>query len=143
MTTVGGCIRPRCCPRTGVGGGRKKLLQYARDAMLYDPQDGVGAVTGDLLTARYSLAATLLTNGTVLVAGGLGTNNEFFTNCEVFNPQTGGWQPTGSSPIPARIFAHFVGVRQSRRLVTAFLMAILARPIFMILCQEFGPPPEA
>jgi Galactose oxidase, central domain len=47
--------------------------------------------TGDLTTARYRHTATLLENGQVLVAGGLG-----LASTELYDPATGVWTPTGS-----------------------------------------------
>ena len=50
--------------------------------------------TGSLATARHSPNAVLLSNGTVLVAGGVG--DSFSTSAEVYNPATGTWKSTGS-----------------------------------------------
>jgi hypothetical protein len=49
--------------------------QFPRDrrvatAELYDPASGSWTATANLLPARFSHAATLLRNGTVLVSGG-------------------------------------------------------------------------
>jgi len=43
-------------------------------AELYDPASWTWTATGSLNFARYEHTATLLQNGMVLVAGGLGTN---------------------------------------------------------------------
>ena len=51
-------------------------------------------MNGPLHTARYSHTATLLTNGMVLVAGGIGAGN--LSSAELYNPTTGIWTATGS-----------------------------------------------
>src|ERR1019366_5899753 len=67
-------------------------------AELYDP--GVSSAaqgpdafipTGSLTSARYGHTATLLPNGQVFVAGG-GPST-----AELYNPATGGWDPTGGN----------------------------------------------
>jgi hypothetical protein len=45
-------------------------------AELYDPTTGTFSATGSLITGRMDATATLLTNGTVLIAGGLTTSGE-------------------------------------------------------------------
>ena len=68
-------------------------------AELYDP--GVSSAaqgpdafipTGSLTAARYGHTATLLPNGQVFVAGG------GYSTAELYNPATGGWDPTGGNP---------------------------------------------
>jgi N-acetylneuraminic acid mutarotase len=51
--------------------------------------------TGSLATARHSPNAILLSNGTVLVAGGVGSSG-FLTSAELYNPAAGAWKSTGS-----------------------------------------------
>ena len=51
--------------------------------------------TGSLDTARYFHTATLLPNGKVLVAGGLG-NSGSLTSAELYDPASGSWTATGS-----------------------------------------------
>jgi Ca2+-binding RTX toxin-like protein len=60
---------------------------------------GVWTATGPLLQARFDHSATLLPNGTVLVAGG--NNSLVFTlrltdTAETYDPRTGIWSSTGS-----------------------------------------------
>ncbi|HXX74682.1 MAG TPA: kelch repeat-containing protein [Nitrospiraceae bacterium] len=51
--------------------------------------------TNNLTSARGYHTATLLPNGTVLVAGGNGSNG-LLTSAEVYNPATGQWTATGN-----------------------------------------------
>jgi hypothetical protein len=54
------------------------------------------ALTGSLTTARYDHTATLLNNGMVLIAGGVGSNAGSLADAELYNPATGTFAPTGS-----------------------------------------------
>jgi N-acetylneuraminic acid mutarotase len=71
-------------------------------AEIYDPVAGTWTRTGSLITARESHTATLLHNGTVLVAGG--DNNVYaggfqlgvLASAEIYDPSTSTWTPTGA-----------------------------------------------
>jgi uncharacterized repeat protein (TIGR03803 family) len=66
-------------------------------AELYDPATGKWTMTGSLSCTREEHVATLLTNGQVLVAGGIANgNNDSFSSAEVYNPATGKWAVTYS-----------------------------------------------
>src|SRR5215217_2711562 len=52
--------------------------------------------TGNLGTARAYHTATLLGNGTVLVAGGIGSTGTSTSSAELYDPATGIWTATGS-----------------------------------------------
>jgi hypothetical protein len=54
-------------------------------AELYDPVTGTWSSTGSLATARYFHTATLLPNGHVLAAAGIGTGNTFLASAELFS----------------------------------------------------------
>ena len=73
-------------------------------AELYNPATGIWTPTGSLNAPRAFYTATLLTNGTVLVAGGAvsSTNNNDPTlaTAEIYDPATGVWTVTGSMGQP-------------------------------------------
>lgn len=94
-----------------VVGGDRGLNAVPRamvTAELYDPASGTWTATGSLLTGRYRHSATLLPNGTVLVAGGnVGSSAELGNGCclasaELYDPSTGTWTATGSM-VDARV----------------------------------------
>jgi len=63
---------------------------------LYDPRTGKWVATGSLIDPRSEpVAATLLSNGKVLVAGGW-TGSKALASCEVYDPATGAWAQTGT-----------------------------------------------
>src|SRR5207247_1423709 len=51
--------------------------------------------TGSLHDARYSHTATLLPNGKVLVAGGVGSTSGYLASAELYDPATGSWTASG------------------------------------------------
>ena len=53
---------------------------------IYNPTSQTFAVAGSLNTARYAHTATLLNNGTVLVAGGLDVNGNLLASTEIYDP---------------------------------------------------------
>jgi hypothetical protein len=64
------------------------------DSELYDPKSGQWTATGDLITARRRHSVTLLPDGRVLVAAGLGPDG-LLASAEVYDPLARTWAPTG------------------------------------------------
>src|SRR5208337_4900970 len=67
-------------------------------AELYDLVAGTWSSTGSMNDARYAHAATLLTNGTVLVSGGGGVGLTL-ADAEIYDPTTATWTLTGAPSV--------------------------------------------
>jgi hypothetical protein len=68
-----------------IGGQFGPFTATATSAVLYDPASG-SEILGPLKTARSDQTATLLANGSVLVAGGDDTNKKALASAELFQP---------------------------------------------------------
>jgi PKD repeat protein len=77
----------------GTGGGPLSTCE------LYSPATGLWTNTGPMKTARYSHTAVVLTNGFVLVAGGI-SNSVTLASSELYNPAAGTWTSTGNLNTP-------------------------------------------
>ena len=82
-----------------VGGDKAPDIQYLGllgTAELYDPATGTWSKTGSLNTPRDGFTATLLSNGEVLVAGGVDDSDAPLDTAEIYDPVKGTWRYTGS-----------------------------------------------
>src|SRR3954454_18110851 len=64
-------------------------------AEFYGPKTGAFSLTGDMTAARRHHTATLLADGTVLIAGGTGADS-----AELYDPSTGAFIVTGKMATP-------------------------------------------
>ncbi len=83
----------------GAGGGGKGLAS----AELYDPANGSWSPTGSMSTARSSHTATPVgdeisgsSERRVVVTGGTGSSGDALASAEIYDPQAGTWNGTGS-----------------------------------------------
>jgi hypothetical protein len=83
-----------------VGGfeGRDDSDSILKSAELYDTETGAWSVTGSLNASRIDHTATLLQNGKVLVAGGVGGEVADISanTAELYDPDTAKWSFTGN-----------------------------------------------
>ena len=81
----------------------QRLEQPLVETDVFDPSSQAWSFTGEISTPRDHVAATLLSNGSVLVAGGndgKGTDTSVLASAEVFDPATGQWSSAGSMAQP-------------------------------------------
>ena len=96
-------------------------------ADLYDPESGRWSSTAPLETARFEHSATLLANGSVLVAGGLDSGISPTASVEIYDPVAGEWTSVGS-PNVARSFHSANLLADGRVLVTGGFGATMEIP---------------
>jgi galactose oxidase-like protein len=65
-------------------------------ALVYDPSTGTFTATGNMTIARADVPATLLPDGTVLIAGSKGSYDITLASAEVYDPSTGTFAATGN-----------------------------------------------
>jgi Kelch motif protein len=69
-------------------------------AQLYDPATGTWTATGKMVVRPYNVAAVLLSDGRVLVAGGDLCDSCPIKSAELYDPQTDSWTATADMPEP-------------------------------------------
>jgi len=81
-----------------VGGyGGSGCGSFLSSTELYDPVAGTWAFTGSLSTTRDQHRLVLLSDGRVLVSGGLASDCTTYLNiAEIYDPNSGAWSATGS-----------------------------------------------
>ncbi len=84
-----------------IAGGAQDTTSGTRNlasAELYDPGTGQFGAIGSMTIARSKHTATLLTDGRVLIAGGVSNvgSSDGVASAEVYDPKTGTFGPTGS-----------------------------------------------
>jgi hypothetical protein len=72
------------------------LVLLAVTTRTYAPKTGSIASTSAPRAARFSHTATLLSDGRVLIAGGMERNGYWLDSAEIYNPETGHFSPTRS-----------------------------------------------
>ncbi len=65
------------------------------DTELFDPTTGIWTKTGAMTSPREDFASCALSDGRVLISGGIGGGG-FINSCEIYNTQSGTWSPTAN-----------------------------------------------
>jgi galactose oxidase-like protein len=70
-------------------------------AELYDPSTGASSATADMTMRRFGHTATLLGDGTVMIAGGYSSpfSSGLSPNAEIYDPDTGAFSRTGEMTV--------------------------------------------
>jgi hypothetical protein len=91
---------------------------FLSTAEIYDPVAGTfTSTTGGLATARASHTATLLADGTVLIAGGISTGNAFLSSAELYDPVAKTFTTVG--PMNAARYTHTATLLASGKVLIA------------------------
>jgi hypothetical protein len=69
-------------------------------AEIWDPTTGVWTLTGNMNWGHSGHTATLLADGTVLIAGGTDLNGSPLASAEIYDPATGSFRTTGDMTVP-------------------------------------------
>src|SRR5579862_4189681 len=77
------------------------LASYAHMAPVVAPIRSAGTIrsASSMLDPRSGHSATLLLDGTVLIAGGMRRNQDFYRSAEIFDPATNQFHRTGDMSI--------------------------------------------
>lgn len=82
--------------------GQPRQRTYLSSAMIYNPRVGVWRDTQPMQEPRAGFAMTLLSDGRVLVTGGVSKSGGELTACEVYDPENETWQSIKPMEVPRR-----------------------------------------
>lgn len=105
--------------RVLIVGGRDRFTfptQTIAIAEIYDPATGTFTEAATMIQPRFAHAATLLSNGQVLIAGGLDASFARVALAEIYDPATNRFTPAGSLNTP-RGLPYIAALSDGRALV--------------------------
>lgn len=98
--------------------------------------DPTWTATGGMVTTRQQHAATVLSNGRVLVTGGKNDTSAALASAEVFVPSTGTWSAT-SGPLAAARKQHTAVLLQSGKVLVSGGVGATGQPLAS--CELYDP----
>ena len=124
-------------PMKGAAAGESTDMELSPSVPAHAP--GRWRATGDLVTARAYHTATLLPNGQVLVAGGIGSDGRTgLASAELYDPTTEVWTVTGSIS-QARYYHTMTLLLNGQVLVVSGFSAELYDPATGVWTTTEGP----
>ncbi len=98
------------------GSSTSDTITPLASAELYDPATEVWTATASMSTARAGAAASMLSDGTVLLAGGTSDGTDALSSAELYDSATGTWSDTGSMS-GGRVGSHAVELSSGKVLL--------------------------
>jgi hypothetical protein len=113
--------------------------EVLRSAELYQAATGAWTDAPSMHEARLTPTLTVLADGRVLAAGGIGQDGRSLRSAEIFDPQTSSWSSVATGMTVARSGAAGVGLRDGRILIAGGADVGSSEPKVLAAAELFDP----
>ncbi|HLO36693.1 MAG TPA: kelch repeat-containing protein, partial [Candidatus Deferrimicrobium sp.] len=100
LALLSGCVALGMFGANWLAAGLHVSYASPRPPTTIQPTGQGWSTTGGLLVGRSQHTATVLLDGQVLVADGMGARERALSSAELYDPQTGAWSATGDTIAP-------------------------------------------